>query len=312
MNHLVVEKYIEEKIGNRLKEFKIGEDIVNKVKESIRENMYSLIFHWNDIEFRNAILITSMEEAKFYEPDADIDIKCFVVVTIRNSLLEDIFCDDCCKIGLEKPIDEKEIKTITKEAIEYFKDVNFSNISKEINLIEEKDKYLNIAKKYPMALKALIELGKCTGKRSIYDKIIIEEKIQIKDIVSNKDELKENNIKEVQSGITEELSTQLIKILECIAKGQIDVFYVDCFKMLTRNFDKLLKVLEIVLENEGCFLTSNYMITDTYIGKRSNIYRAAHTIKEMKEKMKDSEFFSDVSKSQKIFLKSYVDSYFLN
>ena len=92
--------------------------------------MISIIFHWNEIDFRKAILITGLEEAEFYEPDAEIDIKCFVVVTIRNSYLEQIFCDDCHTFGMSKPLNEENVKIITGKAIEYFRSINFSELAR--------------------------------------------------------------------------------------------------------------------------------------------------------------------------------------
>ena len=97
-------------------------------------------------------------------------------------------------------------------------------------------------------------------------------------------------LEEIESGITKELSQELIQILKEIIKNQKGIFYVDCFKMLTRNFEKLLKVIEILLENESYFLTSNYMFGNTYIGKREKIYRAANKTKEMYEKIKKESF----------------------
>lgn len=307
MKNETIEKYIEEILANVLKSFAIPNHIIQEVKDSVRENIYSIIFHWNNIEFRNAVLITGMEEAKFYEPEAPIDIKCFVVVAIRNSYLEQIFSDDCVKIGMDKPVDEEKILLVTRGAIEYFKNVNLGDLAQKIQLIEENDKYLKIAKQYPMAWNALIQLGKCNGKKLIYDKIEIKEKIKLREEHSLKVKTVGKELEETESGITKELSEDLIQILGNIIQDQGGIFYVDCFKMLTRNFEKLLKVIEVLLENESYFLTSNYMLGNTYIGKREKIYRAAHTRKEVHEKIKSEGFLNDLSKTHRIILKTYVD-----
>lgn len=310
MKNEIIEKYIEEILTNILKSFAIPNNIIQEVKDSVRENIYSIIFNWNNIEFRNAVLITGIEEAKFYKPEAPIDIKCFVVVAIRNSYLEQIFSDDCVQIGMDKPVDEEKVLLVTGEAIEYFKNVDFASLAKKIQLIEENDKYLKIAKQYPMAWNALIQLGKCKSKKLIYDKIKIERKIKLEGN-NTKIEIVEKKLKEVESGITKELSRDLVQILENIIQAQEGILYVDCFKMLTRNFEKLLKVIEVLLENGAYFLTSNYMIGNTYIGKREKIYRAAHTRKEVYEKIKEEGFFNDLSKTHRDILKNYID-YCLN
>lgn len=305
MKNEMIEKYVEGILNNILKSFSISDNIIQEVKDSIRENIYSIIFHWNDIEFRKAVLITGMEEAKFYEPEAEIDIKCFVVVAIRNSYLEQIFSDDCVKIGMDKPVDEEKILLVTKEAIEYFKNMDLGNLTRKIQLTEENDKYLRIAKQYPMAWNALIQLGKCNCKKMIYDKVKIREKIKLGEH-NLKEKIVEKKLKEIESGITKELSQELIYILKDIIEDQKGIFYVDCFKMLTRNFEKLLKVIEVLLENEAYFLTSNYMIGNTYIGKRENIYKAAHTAKEAREKIKEDRFLNDLSKTHRTILKKCI------
>lgn len=306
MKNETIEKYIEEILANTLEKFTITNNVIQEIKDSVRENIYSIIFHWNNIEFRKALLITGMEEAEFYEPEAPIDIKCFVVIAVRNSYLEQIFSDDCTKIGMDKPVDEEKVLLVTKGAIEYFKNVDFSDLAKKIQLAEENDKFLKIAKQYPMAWNALVQLGKCNSKKQIYDKVKIEKKITL-DEYNSKEENVGNKLKEIESGITKELSQDLIQILKNIIKDKEGILYVDCFKMLTRNFEKLAKVIEIILENEAYFLTSNYMIGNTYVAKRKKIYRAAHTTKEAYEKVKKGSFLNDLSKTHRTILKKCID-----
>lgn len=61
----------------------------------------------------------------------------------------------------------------------------------------------------------------------------------------------------------------------------IDIFYVDCFKGLSRNFEKILHVLQIILQSEKAFVTCNYYISDGRIEKRKKILRASHSQKDM-------------------------------
>lgn len=310
MKEEIIEEYVERILGNRLREFKIKEKFIIEIKQNVREQIYSLIFHWNDIDFRKAILITGIEEAKFYEPDADLDIKSFVVVAIRNSYIEKIFSIDCKSIELDEPIDEKEIKIVTKEAIQYFRNINFEELSNDIEKLDIKDKYGEIVGKYPMAWRALIELEKCIGKKRIYDEISVKERLTLKQFEIEEgidSENKENKYIETQSGISKKFSKDLLEILEKIIESDRGVIVVDSFKMLTRNFEKLMMIIEILLENNSVFATSNYLITNSYIGKRANIYRAAHTDVEFFEKLKSEEFLVGLSKFHRTILKSYID-----
>ena len=59
--------------------------------------------------------------------------------------------------------------------------------------------------------------------------------------------------------------------------------------MLSRNFEKVLHVLQIALENKKIFLTSNYYISNGYIEKRKIILRAAHNEKDVISNVKQWE-----------------------
>jgi len=91
MGKEIIETYTEEILYNRLKEFGMQEKYIDIIKENIKTQMYSLIRHWNDVEFKKAMLIIGEEEAKFYEPDVNLETKEFAVITIRNSYLERAF-----------------------------------------------------------------------------------------------------------------------------------------------------------------------------------------------------------------------------
>jgi hypothetical protein len=46
--------------------------------------------------------------------------------------------------------------------------------------------------------------------------------------------------------------------------------------MLTRNIDKLVKVIEYVLRKDCTFMTSNFYISNGYVAKRKDLLRPAH------------------------------------
>ena len=303
MGKEIIENYIERVLNNRLKSFNLEEKYIKIIKENIKKQMYSLIFHWRNEEFRKGILLIGEEEGKFYEPETSLEVKEFIVVTLRNSYLECIFSVDYRSMGLKKKLDESLVKVVTSEAIEYFKNVNFLNISEEINGLEIDDVYGNIIKEYPLAWNALINLGKCISNRIVFKEKVKERKIKTEELNKlYKEEKSLGFFKDEQSGISEEFSQNLIKIINGVIEKENRVLYVDCFKMLTRNFDKLLNIIEILLENKDYLLTSNYLITNTYIGKRKNILRAAHTQKEVEEKIKNDEFYLGLSKTHRDIL----------
>lgn len=46
--------------------------------------------------------------------------------------------------------------------------------------------------------------------------------------------------------------------------------------MLSRNFEKVLHILQIILENDRAFVTCNYYMRNGVIEKRKKLLRAAH------------------------------------
>ena len=61
------------------------------VLEDVSRRLESLLFHWGDQAFRRTILTLGTEEATFWEPQtASLEIRSLVVVTVRNSLIEDL------------------------------------------------------------------------------------------------------------------------------------------------------------------------------------------------------------------------------
>ena len=64
---------------------------IEAVVADIRLRLQSVLSSWHDLRKRNTLLLLGREEGAFYEPrSASLEIRAFVVVTIRNSLLEDL------------------------------------------------------------------------------------------------------------------------------------------------------------------------------------------------------------------------------
>ncbi|MBQ9279863.1 MAG: hypothetical protein IJ215_02285 [Clostridia bacterium] len=290
----VIDGYIEEVLEKRLIEFELKEKYIKNICDDVKEQMLSLLFHWNDVKFRKAILMIGLEEGKFYLPDVNVDVNSFIVVTVRNSFIEIIFSDESKKMELDKPLPEEDVKKITTDAINYFKDINFEQLADEVSKNNIKDKYGEITKKYPMAWEALIQLGNCNGKKAVYKEIQIAEKIKLdflNGVNSDVNQLVKESLEDVQSGINEKSSQNLLENLKFVlADTGPTVFFTDSFKMVTRNFEKLMKILEILLENNKTFLTCNYFITSSYIAKRQNMYKAAHVYSDVRKKINDSDF----------------------
>lgn len=271
-----IDIYLHVILKKQLKKLKLSNYGLYSIINNIRNQLNSIIKHWNDSEFISAIFSTVVEEGHFYEPYVNDKIGNLVVLGIRNSLLEIAASINYKEYGLKKDLDVEDIKLITSSAIEYFKDVDIDSLSTKINL--EDDYYYNIVQKYEIAYSALVELGKCSSdKLEIEFKKILGPPYILEEILSctKKVDIK-GIIKDEANGISDELAPGLTKLLKGILDNQASMIYVDSFKYLSRNFETNLKVLQFLLTHDAMFLTNNFLIKNGYVSRRKNLIRASH------------------------------------
>lgn len=220
---------------------------------------------------------TVMEEAQFYRPKADLEIRVLTVAAIRNSKLEIAASVSCSEFKMPELLSDEYIKSITKEAIGYFGQFTMEEIREECSNKNFTDVFGQGAEKYPLAVEILKRAALMTGtvatvpenqteaKRSDFEHFNMHNKVAICD------------------GYTLSFDSQLTETLGLVLSGKSDYFYVDSFKMLSRNFEKILHVLEILLKHGKIFLTPNYYISNDYLEKRGTIIRAAHSRRDIFE-----------------------------
>lgn len=271
-----IDIYLHTILKKQLQKLKISNYGLYSIINNVRNQLNSIIKHWNDSEFISAIFCTVLEEGHFYEPYVNDKIGNLVVLGIRNSLLEIAASINYREYGLKKDLEVEHIKLITSSAIEYFKDVDIDSLSAKISL--EDDYYYNIVQKYEVAYYALVELGKCSSnKLEIEFKKILGQPYILEEVLSctKKEEIK-GGIKDITNGISEELAPGLIKLLKGILDNEASMIYVDSFKCLSRNFETNLKVLQFLLTHDAMFLTNNFLIKNGYVSRRKNLIRAIH------------------------------------
>lgn len=271
-----IDIYLHTILKKQLQKFKISNYGLYSIINNVRIQLSSIIKHWNDSEFIDAIFSTVVEEGHFYEPYVNDKIGNLVVLGIRNSLLEIAASVDYKEYGLKKDLGVEDIKLITSSAILYFKDVDMDLLSTKIDL--EDDYYYDIVKKYDVAYSALVELGKCSSdklerefKKILGDPYILEELL----LTTEKAKINDT-VKEIANGISDELPIGLIQLLKGILDRESSMIYIDSFKYLSRNFETTLRVLQFLLTHDAMLLTSNFLITNGYVSRRKNLIRASH------------------------------------
>lgn len=271
-----IDIYVQKILKKQLSRLKFSNYGLYSVIENVKSQLNSIVKHWNDTDFINAIFCTVIEEGHFYELYINDKIGNLVVLGIRNSLLEIAASVDYKRYGLKNPLSNKDIKLITSSAIEYFKDIDIDSLSKKISM--EDDYYYDIVKKYNVAYDALVKLGNCSSDNLEIEFEKYNDKPYVFDEILNYKDVEniDNVVKTITNGISDELPDGLIKLLKGILNKESSLFYVDSFKYLSRNFELNLKVLQFLITNNAIFLTNNFLITNGYVSRRNNIVRASH------------------------------------
>ena len=252
-------------------------EAVSTITIDINSRLCSILHRWNHESFRSTALLHGIEEATFYSPNANINIKALVVVCIRNSLLEDLSSTIVAarSLGATKPlITDEQIKKITSDAITFFSkhDLSSQDINKPL-----KDPFGNLQSMYPITWNAMKVLSQCTNF-SIFETNSVDKPHFSKSTSTPK------QFVEVQSGIDPTINQTLNEILDRIGDGKQPFFFSDSFKMITRNPDKLYKVMEFVLSSNAPVVTFNYYISNGYVARRARLIKPAHSEKDLNEK----------------------------
>jgi len=275
-----IQEYLYDLLNNQLKDIKYR--YREKIVDDIKNRMCSLLLRWQQEDFRKTVLFVTDEEALFYEPIASDDVRRFVVATIRNSMLEIAASVNCDQFKMQEPLSNEKIKSITSNAIRYFEQCKFEDLQNETINLKFVDVYEEAIQKYPLAWTVLKRAAVLTDTEDLFEK---ENETDPENVGEVFDEKKFK--KAVCDGYSLEFDDYLKEVLGNVIEGRVDIFYVDCFKGVSRNFEKILHVLQIVLQSGKAFVTCNYYISDGRIEKRRKILRAFHSEKDILENVRN-------------------------
>ena len=107
----------------------------------------------------------------------------------------------------------------------------------------------------------------------------------------------------VESGYSVEIDGKLGAMLQhlCAAPGR--AFVVPYFKFLSRNPEKVLRVIEMLLRAGSSFATANYLIAPDYFSAREHLKRPAHFADEAVADLADC---NARGRRHRILIKSYL------
>lgn len=282
MNDLV-NSYISDVLVPQLNKLNVSLDFQCEICNAVSEQMISALFHWK--EMREVFLVITEEEARFYEPAVSVDVRTFVVLTLRNSPIETLQSDNFASAGLSKKISDDELKKITSDAILFFENIDFDAFGNSGNVEIEYDLYNSVRENFFVAWRALETIGKAKEQSISFSSYDRSDKTTILDAFLTEEDIVAENGKFVVDGYDITVDSGLYGMLKDIAESK-QVFFTDCFKMVSRNVEKLFAVIEYVLANDAIFLTTNYMLGHTFAEKRNVVLKAAgssNTEAEIKE-----------------------------
>jgi hypothetical protein len=262
---------------------------VEAVVTDIRRRLQSVLSRWQDLPARNTLLLLGREEGAFYEPrSASLEVRAFVVVTVRNSLLEDLGIPGASLIpadvpAAEKPMQEADVRAITEAAIRYWQTIDVQSL-RMVPPAAADDPFGHLRKDTPHAwhvlscmanaLERTVTFEPCRAPRPSLPKATVEHDPEARAVVL--------------SGITPEFDTLMVSSLRAIRNGKLRYLYSDSWKWLTRHPGKLYRALDFALAHGGSVVTQNYLLTATMACARRGFARPAHTMDEFYAKLRDA------------------------
>ncbi len=283
MNNYTIQGYLDDVLYSDLIVKEVPGNSISRIQQDIKNNMLSFLCHYDSIEFRKAFFVLVEEQSSFYEPfDVPLNIRSFVVTTVRNSIIEYLFSVNYHEMEMDNRMDESYVKVVLMHACEYFNKCDFSLLCSEAKQTCTNDFYGDLPKKYPLAYAALVKIG-CKKNNPIrYTKVMPDTTFSFLPVQIGTDD--KQFVSKIKNGISNEMDADDLIFLRHIELEEMACVYFDCFKMLSRNVDKVMKFLEFILQKDAVFVTSNYYITNGYIEKRLPILQAAHNFDEANRK----------------------------
>lgn len=282
-----VSHYLNQILAPRLRNYGVSEYFLVNTINIIHLQMTSLLRHWDDRIFRDTLLFLGLEEGSYYEPPGKTHVRCFVVVTIRNSPVETMQSDTYAESGLSHPLSSQDVKDITSEAIRYFNPQDFSIMCTQAKASAQTDLYLSLKQQHPVAWTALERLSATSAKTVDYPKVPICELFPLNLPDRNPDDAAESGKLKIgfYDGYTPEIEPPLSAHLNLLLEGTSSMLIVDSLKSLTRNAKKLLDILEFLLTRDYIFVSSNYYLENGHVERRIKPLRAGHQPDEMQRNM---------------------------
>lgn len=286
-----VTQYLQDVLVPTLDHFRVPAAYTRQIIDTVELQMISFLRHWDDLAFRRTLLLLGSEEGPFYEPAGKVDVKCFVVVTLRNSPIETIQSDNYASAGMQSSLSSQNVKTITSGAIRFFNPLDFSSMCLQAKKCSGCDYYQEIVERHPVAWAALRALGTTSAKIIDYPKVQYNNPFSIEACneiqINGEDESQKERLtkKVIFNGYSAMWDPQLLELLRKLSSSSGNIFVVESLKSATRNFEKLMDILEFLLTHDLKFVSTNFYMENGHVERRVKPLRAGHTSKETEKNL---------------------------
>jgi hypothetical protein len=213
---------------------------------------------------RNTLVAPFIEEVTNYEPrDVSPALRAAVTVVVRNSLLETVHA-----AGL---VSGPELRIVTAAAARPLAEL-LTMATDNPPHIPQNDVFTRLPATYPRAWAALTALADTVGQGGRRDYRLPDAPVPV---LPTADEVvaarrgKQHLGSVVESAITPAFNQQLVDGLRLVITHQVP-FYVPSLSRVSRNMDKLLRVMELLLARDVPIVTTNYLIRsyDVWVRRR--------------------------------------------
>ena len=286
-----VTQYLQDVLVPTLDHFRVPAAYTRQIIDTVELQMISFLRHWDDLAFRRTLLLLGSEEGPFYEPAGKVDVKCFVVVTLRNSPIETIQSDNYASAGMQSSLSSQNVKTITSGAIRFFNPLDFSSMCLQAKKCSGCDYYQEIVERHPVAWAALRALGTTSAKIIDYPKVQYNNPFSIEACneiqINGEDESQKERLtkKVIFDGYSAMWDPQLLELSQKLSSSSGNIFVVESLKSATRNFEKLMDILEFLLTHDLKFVSTNFYMENGHVERRVKPLRAGHTSKETEKNL---------------------------
>lgn len=278
----VVARYLDTLLMSQLREIGFTSPQARRISEDVDRRLRSLLAGWGDLPFRDIVLLLGAEDALWYDPQSvPLPIRALVVMGVRNSMLEDATATRPAVSALRAArvrISDSQIPTITAAACRFFGDYYAAHGTWDVQALPpERDVFRRLAGAFPRAWAWLQRLATLTELDVDLGDVPLDFPAPPPEALPDQITLTPT----VLSGYDPGIDRTLRQHLDLVRQGEREVLFSPTFKWLTRNPEKLLRVLESLLAWDAGLLTGNYCIHARYLARRARLVRPPHHEREI-------------------------------